>query len=392
MRICIPFVHSKGDCKLSQQYFALPTAVKIGLSKSSLASEFAETPIWIDPGFDFFHRPSKNTDSTEFYRTLDPSLDLQKASFHAKPDKTRIANIVETTLKACLQSRPAWISVPLLPFTPGASRRKINEALSTATSSFLATQRWKGKLVLPIIIPSRDMVNKKPGRTLLTQQVIELADRAGADTSWVVASYLNDDTGIFNLSKTHFPHLISLHQALRERLPESHNIVAGPYWGMNLVLTARGLTNYAAIGIGRGYQYSLTGGFVPKQKGKRRIAISGLRRLVMAEGDELADWLSHAERQVSGDPEFMRELRNLRTELPTLVHSEDKAKSQIVKFYSEWAKSIENVPQTGRALALYQDLSKAFVRGKLIGRTLPQSETGSKFPESVAQQLMLHCI
>jgi hypothetical protein len=66
-------------------------------------------------------------------------------------------------------------------------------------------------------------------------------------------------------------------------------------------------------------------------------------------------------------------------------------KKQIASFYKSWIARIESIPNDGRALVLFQELSTAYV----LGKNLPDipSETGrARKPWVVAQQLMLNCL
>jgi hypothetical protein len=46
-----------------------------------------------------------------------------------------------------------------------------------------------------------------------------------------------------------FPALIKFHQEINASLPREAVSVAGPYWGLNLVLWAKGIVKHPAIGI-----------------------------------------------------------------------------------------------------------------------------------------------
>jgi hypothetical protein len=79
-----------------------------------------------------------------------------------------------------------------------------------------------------------------------------------------------------------------------------------------------------------------------------------------------------------------------------LLSDRDVARNQVAKFQKEWFDEVEAVPQPGRALALYQELSSAFVVGRqlpsLPKTALPNSPEKIREAGKVAEQLMLQCL
>jgi hypothetical protein len=104
---------------------------------------------------------------------------------------------------------------------------------------------------------------------------------------------------------------------------------------------------------------------------------------------QLKHWLSKSLLVLpSGDPahsQFQYMYRNFER-----LQSQD-ARSQIAKFYKEWFDRVASIPSSGRALALYQEFSSAYVLGKGLP-DLPSVEKTARRPERVAQQLMLTCL
>ena len=74
----------------------------------------------------------------------------------------------------------------------------------------------------------------------------------------------------------HILHLVSFHEELQQASKDPKILVAGPYWGMNLVLWARSLVHYPAIGLGTGARYFLSGGILTQPQ-YAKVAI-GLAR------------------------------------------------------------------------------------------------------------------
>jgi hypothetical protein len=67
-------------------------------------------------------------------------------------------------------------------------------------------------------------------------------------------------------------------------------------------------------------------------------------------------------------------------------------RSQVAGFYREWLKELAVIPTSGRALALFQHFSSAYVIGKMMVEPLPPTEKTARAPGRVAEQLMLSCL
>jgi hypothetical protein len=84
------------------------------------------------------------------------------------------------------------------------------------------------------------------------------------------------------------------------------------------------------------------------------------------------------------------ELQNIEKEFSKL-QVQANARVQVATFYKSWFQKFASLPPSGRALALYQDLSSAYVLGNTLEK-LPEEEKTARKPERVAQQLMLNCL
>jgi hypothetical protein len=135
--------------------------------------------------------------------------------------------------------------------------------------------------------------------------------------------------------------------------------------------------------LGNGYQYHVAGG-TPKAA-KRRIALPPLRRWATANA-ELETWLSGLPKT---DPAY-KDLRDLATGFRKYAF-ENEARGQVARFYKSWFEKIAAVQPSGRALALYQDFSTAYVLGKPLP-DLPDDEGTARRPERIAEQFMLQCL
>jgi hypothetical protein len=105
---------------------------------------------------------------------------------------------------------------------------------------------------------------------------------------------------------------------------------------------------------------------------------------------ELRNWLEKVLPRLNPTDDAYREFSALRDRF-SLVTERDNAKNQVAQFYVRWFEKIASVSAAGRALALYQDLSSAFVLGKQLP-PLPKSEAPGQTPSKVAEQLMLNCL
>jgi hypothetical protein len=266
-----------------------------------------------------------------------------------------------------------------------ASRNRINRLLAQKTAEWKRARKYTGKLILPVIFTHPKQVNL---RTLKKYELVsECYKDAEAQGVWVVESTLDDQEGSRSL-EARFQGLIKFHQELAELLPHDAIRIGGPYWGMNLILWSRGLIHHPAIGLGSAYQYRIPG--PAPSPGKSRVAISPLRREALA-SEKLDAWVSKALSSIPSGETAHSELGELLRSLPRLRLAPDASKAQVAKFYKGWFDGLASVPKSGRSLALFQDLSKAFVLGRSL-QPLPADEKTARRPDRVAQQLMLNCL
>jgi hypothetical protein len=118
---------------------------------------------------------------------------------------------------------------------------------------------------------------------------------------------------------------------------------------------------------------------------KRRIALPPLRRWATV-SPQLEAWLKHLPKSDPG----LEELRELIPQF-SRFYVEDEARNQVARFYKRWFEKLESTQAPGRALALYQDFSTAYVLGKPLP-DLPAEEGTARRPERVAEQFMLQCL
>ena len=305
-------------------------------------------------------------------------------------NRGRIETFVFGVLAACAEHQPAWISVPQLPYEKGTGRNKINRVLADATAKWRTGSPGQWELILPVVLTHRDQYRRKAERRDKTKTIADCYRRSGADGIWVVDSGLGDQRGTGPLTDR-FGELVQFHEELNEALPDEPLRVAGPYWGMNLILWARGLVDCPAAGVGRGYQYHIPGGRT--SRASHRIALPPLRRWVPTGGSKggrgsLKDWLGRALEILSRSEEGHRDLRRISDDYKNLV-LKGAAQRQTAEFYKVWLDAIAETEE--RSLALFQDLSAAYVLGKRLP-DLPTVNNPGREPGEIARQFMLNCL
>jgi len=386
----IPFIFSNKDIDLLKDYYADTKCVRIALEKTDLIKLIpSNLKIWLDANVDIFHNrlPADNK-LRKIYSKFDPNDLISDADFQRSPDRQYLQEFIYSILNHCSAYNPYLLSIPQLPLVEKPNRYKINKLMLQFTVEWQEKQKYRGGWILPLIICNQSLINRKPLRDRIIEYVKKSNDIRNLAGIWAVESTLNDNQASGTFGTKRFPNLIEFHKSLRQSINPNTKIIAGPYWGMNLILWARGLITHMAFGLGKGYQYFIASG--TRRTGSARIALPPLKRLVVVEG-ELEEWLKKARKHLKGDPitslAFEDILRNLKN-----YYANETAHMQVAKFYKEWISSYDNLPPDGRALALYQDFSNAFVLGKKIKRLLPPSAKSARAPEKVVQQFMLNTL
>ena len=424
----IPFVNSEADSRILRRHYGDARVCRVALSSiDKLKSHIpANIPLWVDPGIDAYHhfwgdaqkwpvdiysespgqvtaqwpRDDEGKPRGEWKFKLWQRWKKQFSRFHAyrllthdkcwqKKYEEDLNHFVAAVLEACMASDPQWVTIPQLPVGKGRSR--VNRRLAEATGIWKQSESRNVRLILPLIITTASTLAAKPSRDNTLKLAMECRRAAGAHDVWVVDTSLSDQYRNDRFP-SRYEKLVDFHEALGKSLLGDSIVVGGPYWGINLVLWARGLCDSPAISLGTTYTYHISCG--QPTTGNIRVAIPPLRRWVISNAD-LADWLDLALDKLSPTDTVYTQLSELRRDFHTL-RSKDAAADQVARFFKEWLTKIESVSRTGRALALYQDLSSAFV----LGRQLPQLPKAALpgvprkvlEPGKVAEQLMLHCL
>ena len=395
----IPFLARASDCALATSLHSDAPAYRVSLASAEpICSALPSGPkIWIDAGVDGLERWAEIAKPTvmgnpaykELMLSFAGSKFLGDPAFQAKPTKTVVQQFVSDVLDRAIQIVPGahWLSVPQLPYVDGTDRNKVNRMLAESTALWQAKGSHKQRLILPVIITNQRQLNKKTDRNRKIDLAISCLEGAGAQGIWSVDASLNDQDGTSTFEHVRFPGLVNFHEELNAKLGKGIITIGGPYWGLNVVLWARGLIDHAAIGLGNAHRYYIPGGFL--KQGETRIALPPFRRTATL-SPELKAWLDDAIKELPKNDPSASELVAIAKALPSLYDS-NTARSQVAKFYKQWLSKLEKVPPSGRSLTLYQDLSSAYVLGKGLP-DLPATEKTARAPGKIARQLMMNCL
>lgn len=384
----VSFVYTKRDCEILAKFYSDSFAIRLSLeSARDLTSLLPSGPrLWLDAAIDGLDGwPDLTPQYMAYVRRFEGFNSVGDRQFQLKPQKDIVDRFVQALLDECVKYAPAWISVPQLPLVNDTSRNKINRLLAKSARTWASLRNFRGKMVLPVILTHQKQTNLKTERNKRTKLAITCCQLASADGVWVTDTSLYDQDGAKTLEQKRFPALINFQQELNQGLAKELFSVGGPYWGLNLILWARKLIGNPAIGMGNAYQYHLPGGVI--KGGKSRVALPPLRRWAVANA-QLEDWLKRSLRELpKGDQAYSELAEILRDFRRILVNP----RIQVAKFYGEWFDKLAAIPRDGRALALYQDLSSAYVIGKSLP-DLPKGEGSSRKAYKVARQFMVNCL
>jgi hypothetical protein len=386
----IPFVSSVGDCDILKRYYADSVIARVPLERwARIVTAFpAKIRLWTDAGIDSLHNWDLDGENkyNQHVKQFGSHEKIADPEFQRKPDNDIVKSFVDSVMNACMVNpTPHWLSIPQLPVVSDASRNKINRCLAQFAGEWRNQRKFGGKLILPIIFTKPNQLKGKTQRKDPLALTKKCYEDSGADGVWVADSSLKDQEGSGSLVKR-FQGLIDFHQDLNRLLPQEAITVAGPFWGMNLILWARGIIRHPAISLGRTYQYHLPG--VPFHRGKEHIALPPLRRWATV-SQQLHTWLARVLPKV---PHGDKAYGELDTILRNFARIRMDPTSQVAEFYRRWLDELASVPSSTRPLALYQQFSSAYVLGKSLAEPLPRTEGSAWPPGRVAEQFMLSCL
>lgn len=387
----VPFVYGQSDIKIAAAYYADSPFFRVAPSQaSSLRAALPKAKLWLDARVDGLHNFSSGNDDdwrAEVKGFGDADHLAQAATTDTSIDKGKVSAFVEAAMARCQKESPEWVSIPQVPLHHKFNRNKLNKAMAKAARVWKEKEQASCKLMLPVILMHQDLVNRKTERNGSIKASRTNYEEAQADGVWIVESSMNDQMGADTYSTDRFPGLVSFHEEISEALNDGAVHVGGPYWGLNLVLWARGLIDYPAVGLGAGFQY-----YVPGQapsKGKVRVVVEAIRRCAVVEG--LKDWIPNA-LKAKGLPQTVSQ--SLSDLLDVIGKGLDKepARKRTAKFYKQWIDTLAANHPDGRAVALYQDLSAAFVAGSKMPSLGDEEKPATREPAKVAKQLMMSCL
>jgi hypothetical protein len=388
----IPFIYSSKDCTILRKIYSDSVTVRLSLDTlGRVISHLPPEPLrWLDPAIDGIDRWKNTSSISDAYK-----IHIERFAGHEQltdparqkaPDKDKVQEFVNTVLDECTRTlQPDWLSVPQLPLVSDSSRNKINRYLAEATSEWKSSKRFSGKLILPAIITHIKQIQHKVDRNKRVELLKSCRELSKADGYWIVDCSLKDQEGAQPLESVRFPALISFHQEVSEIMSKDMISVAGPYWGMNLILWARGLVRHPAVSLGKSYQYHLPGGKLPA--GSERVALPPLKRWAVA-SPQLETWLADALRSIPKGDSAYAQFSEI---LHSFRHLMNDSREQVASFYKQWFDKLASVPEPGRSLALFQDFSSAYVLGKSL-KELPFKEGSGRKAERVAKQFMVTCL
>jgi hypothetical protein len=391
MAYYIPFINSEDDRLISNEFYKDSIAYRVTMQSLEKIkwNSFPQPKLWVDTEVDALHN-LPGTSSNEFNSYFSNFVDARRivqADFLRRPDRVVVSNFVNAILDNVRQSVPGagWLTIPQLPHLDGTEHNKVNKVLAEATYQWKSRSVFKGKLILPAIFVHQRQLNNKTDRNRKVSLVASCFEASGADGLWIVDSSLGDQDGTRSFVKR-FEGIIRLHEELNQKLPARAISIAGPYWALNLVLWARGLVQFAAIGVGRGYKYYIPGS-LRTRPANVRIALPPLRRQALWSSG-LKTWIEDAllkipKNDIAHD-QFSDVLKHFH-----VLGGKRQARRQVAQFYGRWLKKFEEIPPEGRALALYQDFSSAYVLGKTLN-DIPGDDVRS--PSRIAEQFMMACL
>jgi len=405
----IPFVNTPRDCKILSKYYKDSHIIRVSLeSISKIRTQLpSNMPLWIDPAIDGYHhrlitkwpedRREWNKTLSQLWKSLEDVFNkfdgyeiLSDKKHWIKGELPRLETFVNQVLDKCYSFNPTWISIPQLPLVNDGGRNKINEWLAQATAKWKKQNQRGIKLILPVIFTSTIQLTKKQMRDNKFESIKNCYEIANADGIWMADTNLSDQNRN-DQYPNRYAKLIEFHDNIKESLPKAIKIT-GPYWGLNLVLWARGLCDYPAVSLGSPYVYYISCGTA--RPGSIRLAIPPIKRWVVA-SKELHTWLEKVLTQIGPEDSARKELSDLVQNF-NVYRQRDHAIDQVAKFYKKWFDEIEPIPDKGRALALFQNLSSAYVLGKqlpdLPTTALPYCSGKMLEAGKAAEQLMLKCL
>ena len=267
----IPFVNSENDCAILNKYYPEPHAIRLSIESVNRLQDRIPTHhrLWLDPAVDAYDHiraanwPKRRADWKSWHKGVWASFEgcfkpvpdyevLLEEKPWLKKHEGRVNRFVSSLLDRCLEFQPAWITVPQLPLN--STPKQLNDCLARAAGFWRNAVQHEVELIQPIIITGLGTLKQGHSRDKVLTEALERRGNAAAGAVWVVDTNLSDQNRNADFPKR-YENLVEFHTKLKERLSPGTPVVGGPYWGMNIVLWARGLCSNPAISLGTRYTY-----------------------------------------------------------------------------------------------------------------------------------------
>ena len=247
-------------------------------------------PLWIDPAFEGLSlKPKARGDEWQAFIKTYPGHDkFEDANFLVRPQKTDVQAFVDRLMNDCIAHKPSRITIPQFPVDLNTPPFKLNRLLAEAAMKWRTTTNKQVELILPVVFTHQTQLANKAARNKVLSHIKSCLSRGQFEGLWSVDSSLADQDGAGTFDDR-FKCIIKFFEEVREIVGPTKHLTAGPHWGLNLVLWARGLVNHPAIGLGFAFQYHVHGG--KSYKPKTRVALAPLRRWATY-SSELKQWLT----------------------------------------------------------------------------------------------------
>jgi len=410
----IPFLNTDTDVRILNRYYSECETVRLPYEKvDKLINKIpSNVKMWLDPCVDGYHYrittkwPKEPYEEwTDYYKALWDKLEdlfgkhsnygiLGDPKEWKKNNEMDLEFFIASLLDKCAQYKPHWISVPQLPLVDSKGRNKINKMLSDATGKWKKNARWDGQLVLPVILTNQNQTKTPSVQKEKISTIFDCFELSKAHLLWITDISLGDQQRNTKYLKR-YENLIEFHEKIRKRFGAGIRVIAGPYWGINLVLWAKSLCDNLGVSLSGSYTYNISC-FVPPSASVSRIVLPPLKRLVTVTANNILEqWLASVLKKLSINDVAYFEFQKILDNLPKLIDRKISV-DQVAKFYKSWLSLLESVPKAGRKFALYQDLSSSYVIGSqlpdLPSELVPNASTQIRKAGKVAEQLMLNCL
>ncbi|MCK6553928.1 hypothetical protein L6Q96_05000 [Candidatus Binatia bacterium] len=165
----IPFAYNAKDGHLVRTIY--PDAEIVRISSETASKVIPQLPrgmgVWMDPAVDGFERwPDVNDNWKKHIKTFAGWDSIGDKTFQQKPSLATVEQFVSEVLHGCLKAaqKASWLSVPQLPAVSDGSRNKINRVLADAAATWRAKEKYRGKLILPVILTHQEHADLKTDR------------------------------------------------------------------------------------------------------------------------------------------------------------------------------------------------------------------------------------